>query len=190
MKTCKDCNQNHLHSNFYISKSCADGYSPRCKGCHSKRFYKPTPNKLQCRGCGKPSNKQNSNKSGFYRKDGSPIYRSICKECIKPISARRQKKRRLVDIDYRLHQNLRAQINRKTLSKGGNTSLEFLGCSIDEYKIYLEERFDQHMTWDNYGKNGYWEIDHIHPISKGGSFHYNNTQPLSIIENRIKGDKI
>ena len=61
---------------------------------------------------------------------------------------------------------------------------------MNEYKIYLEKRFDQHMTWDNYGKDGYWEIDHTHPLSKGGSFHYTNTQPLSIIENREKGDKI
>jgi|TARA_R110000737_G_C14314430_1_gene438522 hypothetical protein len=190
MKTCKDCNQNQPYSSFHIAGSCSDGYSVRCKSCHSKKFYKPTPNKLQCRECGKPSNKQNSHKTGLYRKDGSHIYESICKLCKKIYTRERQKIRRLEDLSYRLHQNLRARINQKVLSKGGKTSLEFLGCSIDEYKIYLEERFDQHMNWDNYGKDGYWEIDHIHPVSKGGSFHYTNTQPLPIIENREKGDKI
>jgi 5-methylcytosine-specific restriction endonuclease McrA len=44
------------------------------------------------------------------------------------------------------------------------------------------------MNWDNYGVD--WEVDHIHPLSKGGSFHYTNTQPLTIEENRSKGDKL
>jgi len=46
------------------------------------------------------------------------------------------------------------------------------------------------MSWDNYGRDEYWEIDHIIPISKGGSFHYTNTQPLSIEENQKKGNKL
>ena len=44
------------------------------------------------------------------------------------------------------------------------------------------------MNWGNYGT--YWEIDHTFPLSKGGSFHYTNTQPLTIEENRSKGNKI
>jgi 5-methylcytosine-specific restriction endonuclease McrA len=46
------------------------------------------------------------------------------------------------------------------------------------------------MSWDNYGRDGYWEIYHIMPISKGGSFHYTNTQPLSITENQKKGNRL
>ncbi len=34
------------------------------------------------------------------------------------------------------------------------------------------------------------EIDHIHPLSKEGSFHYTNTQPLTVKDNRIKSNKI
>jgi 5-methylcytosine-specific restriction endonuclease McrA len=44
------------------------------------------------------------------------------------------------------------------------------------------------MNWDNYGK--IWEVDHIYPTSKGGSFHYMNTQPLLISENRKKSNKL
>ena len=44
------------------------------------------------------------------------------------------------------------------------------------------------MNWDNYGT--YWEIDHSIPLSKGGSFHYTNTSPMAISENRSKGSKL
>lgn len=43
---------------------------------------------------------------------------------------------------------------------------------------------------DQYGQladNG-WEIDHIHPVSKGGSDSLENLQPLQWSNNRHKGD--
>jgi len=52
------------------------------------------------------------------------------------------------------------------------------------------------MNWENYGI--YWEIDHKQPISTFDltkeqeikeCFNYTNTQPLSINENRQKGNK-
>lgn len=64
---------------------------------------------------------------------------------------------------------------------------EYLGCKIKEYVKYLENQFDDKMNWDNYGS--YWEIDHIKQICDGGSFHYTNTRPLSVTENRRRPKK-
>jgi len=68
-----------------------------------------------------------------------------------------------------------------------------LGCSIKEYREYLQSKFQPDMTWDNYGK--LWNIDHIIPckhfdLSKPEwqmlCFHYSNTQPMLCVENSRK----
>lgn len=91
------------------------------------------------------------------------------------------------DIEYKLLTILRNRINQYL--KKGNTqnSIDFLGCSINHYKSYLENQFRGEMNWKNHGT--YWEIDHIIPLSKGGSFYYTNTQPLTLLENRKKSNK-
>ena len=40
-------------------------------------------------------------------------------------------------------------------------SVDYLGIEIPEYRDYLENLFEEGMSWDNYGE---WEIDHIIPI--------------------------
>ena len=101
------------------------------------------------------------------------------------------KHRRDTDIEHRISKTIRTRIWNAiqdfNLTKKDKT-LEILGCSIKDYLLHLEQQFDKGMNWDNYGI--YWEIDHIIPVSKGGSFHYTNTQPLTISENRTKKDNL
>ena len=83
---------------------------------------------------------------------------------------------------------VRSYISLRLKDRKNKTTIDYLGCSWEEYFVYLENQFDSVMSWENYGT--YWEIDHIYPLSKGGSFHFSNTQPLSISENRSKGNKL
>lgn len=92
------------------------------------------------------------------------------------------------DINFRLHENLRSRLSNALKGRVKNTTIEELGCSIEEFKLHLEKQFNENMNWENYGI--YWEIDHIQPLSKGGSFHYTNTQPMHFSENRSKGNRI
>jgi len=87
----------------------------------------------------------------------------------------------------RLQDSITSIINHHLKSKSKRTN-EYLGCSYEEYSLYLEKQFTEEMTWENYGT--YWEIDHTIPLSKGGNFHYSNTTPMRISENRSKGNKI
>jgi hypothetical protein len=167
IKHCNLCNSNKNVDNFYKGLS-------YCKECHKKNrdnYYK--------------NNKDKKIKYALdYRKNNIDKVRNNVNEYYK--------KRRQVDVEFRLKEVLRARINgglnRHLLGGKFNNSLELLGCEIKTWIIHLEQQFTLEMNWDNYGI--YWEIDHIYPLSKGGSFHYTNTQPLTIIENQQKSNKI
>lgn len=97
---------------------------------------------------------------------------------------------------------IRSSFRKKSYTKESK-SVELLGCSIEEFKLYLESKFEDWMNWDNYGrydgspKSG-WDIDHNIPISSAENKedleklnHYSNLQPLcSYINRNIKKDKI
>lgn len=104
--------------------------------------------------------------------------------------------RNLKRLNRKIGTNLRNRISIaiKNNQKSGHT-LDLLGCSIKNFKGYLEKRFDKNMTWENYGS--YWVIDHIRPcasfdLSKESEqkkcFNYTNLQPLTWSENSKKSD--
>tara|TARA_R110002074_G_scaffold361651_1_gene534688 strand:+ start:139 stop:648 length:510 start_codon:yes stop_codon:yes gene_type:complete len=126
---------------------------------------------------------QNKDKKEEYNKE----YYQENKEELNKKNTKYQTNKYANDVEYKLINNVRNRIYKALKENKTKRSIEYLGCSIKHYKTYLQQQFDEVMTWDNYGTH--WEIDHIHPLSKGGSFHYTNTQPLTIKENRRKGAK-
>lgn len=85
-----------------------------------------------------------------------------------------------------------------------NSKINILGCTIEEFKVYLEKNWESWMNWENYGKyskgveNFGWDIYHIIPISSAKTpddviklNHYTNLTPMCSFKNRyIKKDKI
>lgn len=109
-----------------------------------------------------------------------------------------QERRRRNNPQFKILHNLRKRQNRalKNILKYAKTSA-LLGCSLDDFKIYLEKQFKSNMTWENYGK--VWEIDHIIPCCEWNlfnpeeqkmCFHYTNLQPLYVSDNRKKSKKL
>ena len=61
-------------------------------------------------------------------------------------------------------------------------------CNLKEFKQQMESKFIfGEIGWFNYGS---WEVDHIFPISKGGTNELSNLQPLLKEENRKKFNKV
>jgi hypothetical protein len=104
---------------------------------------------------------------------------------------------------YHISETLRGRIRNVLLSKNvkkENSTSVLLGCSYDECRAYLESKFKDEMSWENYGfgKNK-WHIDHIIPCASFDltkmeeqlkCFNYTNLQPLWQTENLAKGSKI
>lgn len=107
-----------------------------------------------------------------------------------------EKKELKTNIQLRLRKNLRCrlyQILRNNYKCG--SAVNDLGCSIDDFKKYIESKFLIGMSWDNYGE---WHLDHIKPLSKFDlenrdefliACHYTNYQPLWAKDNIRKGNR-
>ena len=82
----------------------------------------------------------------------------------------------------------------KDYTPKSNKTESILGCSFEEFKSYIESKFDEKMSWENHGT--YWHIDHITPISWAECEedvyllnHYTNLQPLNKFENLSKNNR-
>jgi hypothetical protein len=104
-----------------------------------------------------------------------------------------QQERKKNHLPTKIRNNISSRLNRALKHHGGKSCsvIKYLGCSIKEYILYLESKFQEGMTWDNYGSE--WHIDHIKPLSTDYSdlslHHYTNTQPLWIFEHITKTAK-
>ena len=97
---------------------------------------------------------------------------------------------------FKLISSIRNRINfgfKRNGYKKESKTYEILGCSYDEFKVYLENKFSDGMNWSNQGD---WHLDHIIPISSGKTEediirlnHHTNFQPLWAIDNLLKGDR-
>lgn len=116
-------------------------------------------------------------------------------EVIKRDVARKIEKYR-VDPIYNLKHKLRSRLKTaiRNQYKSG-IAIDFLGCSIEEFKAYMESKFQSGMDWSNNSIHG-WHIDHIVSLNQFDlsnleelkkACHYTNLQPLWSKDNWSKG---
>lgn len=162
-----------------------------------KNFYKKNSEKILC-----ANKKYYSENKCKIRAKHREYYLSTYKN---HISKNRNKintgdrKRRKENINVRIKSILKGRLAyslRRNSGQKNKTTLEFLGCSIIEFKKYIESKFDNRMSWENHGYYT-WHIDHIIPISKfdltnleecAKCFHYSNMQPLWWTDNLKKSN--
>ena len=119
------------------------------------------------------------------RKDGMQVE---CKSCKHKKVAQLNKIKRHSDINVRIAINIRSRVNEMLKNKRvnkNNSSVKYIGVSVEQFKKHIEGLFVEGMNWENYGST--WHLDHIKPCSTFDfsdekqiykCFNYMNVQPL------------
>jgi len=190
LKKCAKCSQEKDRTLFAKDITTKDGYRSYCTECNRERaraasiIRKPKRHSY---------NQSKSSEISEYNK----IYFAANKSNINQY----KQKRYNTDPQFKLAHILRIRIIKAIKANSIRTnSIKLLGCTIKEYKEYIENKWADGMSWDNHSnKKGGWEIDHIKPCAafdlidieqQKQCFHYTNTQPLWFEDNRTKADKI
>lgn len=148
-------------------------------------------------------------KQKIYYSDNKEVIRDIQREYRKnnkdtlsikgPIYSKKYYSKNKNNILFKLTKSSRCMIGNSLRGNGylkGSKTESILGCSFEEFKLYLESRFEDWMTWENYGLfngelNYGWDIDHIIPLDSAETEediiklnHFTNLQPLCSYTNR------
>ena len=224
-KKCSICGFEKVLSEYYSDKRNKNGKMSHCKSCDklkNKKYRENNKDKEKERKNNwrekniekikiynenykqKNDDKINNRNKIYYLnnkdkiKDYNKFYRQINKDKIKEINKNYKEKRFKIDKIFKLRHNV-SNLIRNTFRNGFNKNSkthEILGCSYEEFKLYLESKFEPWMNWDNYGKyngklNYGWDIDHVIPSSSATTEeelvklnHYSNLQPLCSYVNR------
>ena len=219
-RVCKKCNLEKNLDEMVKSKKTKSGYGSFCKDCNrlkSKKYRednKDYHDKYSKDYYNRPDIKERSRLNSIkYRQDNKDKlkiqkdkWKENNKEKIKEYNKEYNINRKKTDPIYRLNR-LISSIIRKSFYHNGfkksSRTYEIIGISFDEFKLYIESKFEDWMTWENRGLyngelNYGWDIDHIIPLSTAETEediiklnHYTNLQPLCSKVNRdIKKDNL
>jgi hypothetical protein len=185
MKICKKCLIEKPLLNFSKHPKTKDKLQPKCKNCESEQ------NKIARQK--HPNSKYYQQNKQYYQEYGKN-WKLEHPDKWKKWHNQWQKDRNKLKYDtdplYKLRMcvgtRIRLALKSQNKVKLGKT-IDYLGCDYSMLKQHIENQFTEGMNWGNYGK---WEIDHIIPVSKNGSLHYTNLQPLWKLDNLKKSNKI
>ena len=175
----------------------------RCKECGGRSICEHNRIKSVCKECGGGSIcDHNRSRTRCKECGGGTIcnhnkIRNICKECGGgSICEHNKRKSFCKECDEKGHLSniVRSRVHNALRQEKKDHSIEYLGCTIEEFKQHIESQFKENMSWDNYGE---WHIDHITPLKYENPtieqvierLHYKNTQPLWASENLSKRNR-
>jgi hypothetical protein len=187
-KICKSCNIELDISLFYKK-------SGSCKECENKlKRIKYKENRIS-----ELERVKNYQKNSSKRKEWQKKYYEENKNNINSYNNTYKKNKLKSDPIFRIKNSLSVSIRRafKNLNYTKKSKIyDIIGCSKEEFKLYIESKFEPWMNWNNHGLyngelNYGWDIDHIIPISSASTEdeliklnHYTNLQPLCSYINR------
>jgi hypothetical protein len=195
-KICSKCKEEKNICDFGNDRTRKNNLSYLCKKClilKSKKYKENNKDKVTR--SSKEYRKNNKERMKIARKEYIKKNKEKIKEYRRFYSDKKRKESTIVRISENIRRRILHILKSKKIHKK-NKTLDILGCNFEYLKIYLENKFFEGMTWDNYGFDG-WHIDHIIPLSTAQSeeevyrlCHYTNLQPLWAKDNFAKGNKL
>ncbi len=222
-KTCITCKQEKNINLYSNDSSRKDGKRPECKVCKSlrdklyklankdkvkereKKYYQEHKDEIKEKTklwYEENKEKAKETRALYYQNNkqkmdnAKKIWYEKNKEKMKLWVNEYMKNRYQTNFDYRIKTIMNKRIRDYIRSKTQPT-LEFLGCSIDDFKKWIEYQFDKNMSWDNMGT--YWSFDHVVPCASFDfskeedileCYNWTNLRPLKATDNSSKGSKI
>lgn len=121
-------------------------------------------------------------------------YREVHKEDVKERIRKWKRNRYHQNSEFKIMCVVRSRMCEILKRKKTKKTVEYLGCTIEEFKAHIQQQFKEGMTWENHGQ---WHIDHIIPLKYQNPsieevierLYYRNTQPLWANENIQKSNK-
>jgi hypothetical protein len=189
-KICSKCKIEKDVCEFRKSSKMKNGLQSECKSCAKLRYELNREENLIKK---KIYTEKNKEKKSEYDKQ----YRLKNKLKKNEYIRNYRKNRRLIDPTFRIIESMRSRLKiffKSNNIQNYNKTFNIVGCTPQELKEYLEKKFTDEMSWDNYGQ---WHIDHKIPLSSAISdddvyklCHYTNLQPLWSEDNIRKSNKI
>ncbi len=180
MRICRACKKLLPITYFWISRGCPDDRSLYCKTCASihrgrrpRRIRRTPEEDIEWKQSKSRRWYANHQKYWLNRRRNNPSIRlAMC-------------------MRTRINLALKRCLNGS--SKKSAETRTLLGCSFEQLRGYLQSKFRDGMTWENYGPT--WHVDHIKPCAafdltkpeeQAACFHYTNLQPLFKLDNLRK----
>jgi len=207
-RICSCCKTTKTVNFFYAKKDRKSGYSSHCRECDLEKkkinrlnninTYRERERNLKRKLLSTDEGKlANKIKSKTYRQN--PINKEKIKQTHLKWRLKNNTKQRIdfpnKDL-FKLSKGIRNLIRISVKNAGfvkKTKSENILGCTIKEFKLFIETQFVDGMTWENHGK---WHFDHKTPISWAKTEeeiiklnHYTNFQPLWAEDNIKKSNK-
>lgn len=214
MKKCSKCKEEKSFNCFSKDNHKKDRLKSHCKDCvkkhrnENKEYFKRynRKNKEKIKDQQKQYREKNKEKISKWLKEYYNANKERLSEQKRQYRLKNKEKRNqyerqknIEDPFYKFKNSVKKLISHtfknNKLNKPSKTE-EILGCTIHEFRCYIESKFEKGMTFKNHTTNG-WHLDHIIPISSAKNEddvvrlnHYTNFQPLWAEDNLKKSNKI
>lgn len=215
-KICCKCKAEKPLSEFHNNKTKKGGKANACIPCNrswmkpktkdqairdSKKYALAHPERVKDRWAAYyKKNKESLNakrRSYSATEKGQEVIKNSWQKNRDNINERRRMRKSKMSPKEKMERRLRDRFYKVivTMKKGSKRCSwrDLIGCTVSEFKEYIEKQFLEGMTWLNHGNgDNKWNIDHITPLctfnlmdfeEQKKAFHYTNTRPLWFTDN-------